>query len=251
MENSLESDKELFDKYRQSGNIELRNKIVEKYLYIVNMVVKKYLNKGIEYDDLYQVGSMALVLAADRFDPDKGVSFSAFAMPTILGEIKRYFRDKGWAVKVPRKMKDLSVKIPTVQRELESELQRTPKVSEIAERMGVDEDDILSAMESGRAYSAYSLQQKIDESDEDSSSGASFIERYTGEEDAAFNTFENADFLKRTMQSFSPEEKRFCNMRFIEGKTQQQIAEELGVSQMTVSRIEKRIKAKFKEEYLK
>jgi RNA polymerase sigma-B factor len=250
MGNSVEGDKELFEKYRQSGDIEDRNRIVEKYLYIVNILVKKYLNKGIEYDDLYQVGSMALVLAAERYDPDKGVDFPAFATPTILGEIKRYFRDKGWTIKVPRKMKDLSVKIPKIQQELENELQRAPKISEIAERMGVSEDQVLEALESGKAYSAYSLQQKMDESETDGG-GASFMERFTGEEDSGFNTFENADFLERTMQTFSPEEKKFCNMRFVQGKTQQQIAEELGVSQMTVSRIEKKIKAKFKEEYLK
>ncbi|MGN1350647.1 MAG: SigB/SigF/SigG family RNA polymerase sigma factor [Anaerovoracaceae bacterium] len=244
-------ERDLFRKFRETGDREIRNRIVEKYLYIVNILVKKYLNKGVEYDDLYQVGSMALVLAAERYDPDKGVDFPAFATPTILGEIKRYFRDKGWAMKVPRKMKDLSVRIPKAQQELETKLGRTPKVSELAEVLGVSEETVLEALESGRAYSAFSLQQGMEEGDSDTGSGAAFLERYTGEEDSAFDTFENADFLERTMQSFSPEEKRFCSMRFVEGKTQQQIAEELGVSQMTVSRIERKIKAKFKEEYTK
>ncbi len=248
MNNSAEDDKDLFVKYKQSKSIEDRNRIVEKYLYIVNILVKRYLNKGVEYDDLYQVGSMALVLAAERYDPDKGVDFPAFATPTILGEIKRYFRDKGWGMKVPRKLKDLSIKIPKVQQELENEFQRTPKISEIAERLEVSEDLILEALESGRAYSPYSLQQTIEESESD---GGAFIERYTGEEDSNFETFENADFLERIMKTFSPEEKKFCSMRFVEGKTQQQIAQELKVSQMTVSRIEKKIKMKFKEEYLK
>lgn len=247
MNNTADDNRELFDAYKKSRSIEDRNKIVEKYLYIVNILVKRYLNRGVDYDDLYQVGSMALVLAADRYDPERGVDFPAFATPTILGEIKRYFRDKGWAIKVPRKMKDLSVKIPSVKQELETELQRTPKVSEIAERLDVTEEDVLQAMESGRAYSAYSLQQSMDEDESDG--GESFLERYTGEEDSSFSTLENADFIKRTMQSFTPEERDFCNMRFVEGKTQQQIAEELGVSQMTVSRIEKKIKQKFKEEY--
>ena len=247
MNNTADDNRELFDAYKKSRSIEDRNKIVEKYLYIVNILVKRYLNRGVDYDDLYQVGSMALVLAADRYDPERGVDFPAFATPTILGEIKRYFRDKGWAIKVPRKMKDLSVKIPSVKQELETELQRTPKVSEIAERLDVTEEDVLQAMEPGRAYSAYSLQQSMDEDESDG--GESFLERYTGEEDSSFSTLENADFIKRTMQSFTPEERDFCNMRFVEGKTQQQIAEELGVSQMTVSRIEKKIKQTFKEEY--
>ena len=233
MEYISANDRELFEKYKETGNIDFRNSIVEKYLYIVNILVKRYLNKGIEYDDLYQVGSMALVLAADRFDPDKGVEFPAFATPTILGELKRYFRDKGWAMKVPRRMKDLSVRIPKVQQELEKELMRTPKVSEIAERLDVSEDLVLEALESGHAYSAYSLQQSMENNE------------------SGFNTLENADCIERTMKDFSPEEKRFCEMRFIHGQTQQQIAEELGVSQMTVSRIEKKIKAKFKEEFIK
>ncbi|MGI6205040.1 MAG: SigB/SigF/SigG family RNA polymerase sigma factor [Anaerovoracaceae bacterium] len=250
MAKSDSDDKELFENYIKTKDLNIRNKIVEKYMYLVDILVKRYLNKGIDYDDLYQVGSMALILAADRYNPERGVNFAAFATPTILGEIKRYFRDKGWSMKVPRRLKDLSVKLPKVQQELEKELQRSPKISEIAERLGVSDETVIEAMESGRAYNAYSLQQSLEEDGSDSGAG-SFLERYTGEEDRNFNTVENADILKRTMASFTPEEKKFCNMRFIEGMTQQQIAENLGVSQMTVSRIEKKIKARFKEEFLK
>lgn len=250
MSNSVSQTEGLFKKYIDTGDISIRNEIVEKYLYIVDILVKRYLNKGVEYDDLYQVGSMALVLAADRYDPSRGVDFPAFATPTILGEIKRYFRDKGWAMKVPRRMKDLSVRLPKVQQELESELNRSPKISEIAERMGVSEDTVIEAMNSGRAYSAYSLQQSMEESGGEGG-GESFLERYTGEEDKRFGSLEDADFLKRTMDSLTPEERKFCIMRFIKGMTQQQIADQMGVSQMTVSRVEKKIKAKFKEEYLK
>jgi len=247
MASSADGDKELFKKYIETKDIEIRNSIVEKYLYLVDILVKRYLNKGVEYDDLYQVGSMALVLAADRYNPDRGVEFPAFATPTILGEIKRYFRDKGWSIKVPRRMKDLSVKLPKVQQQLENELQRSPTIQEIAEQLQVSDETVIEAMESGRAYSAYSLQQSL-ENDSDSE-GGSFLERYTGEEDASFGTVENADFLKRAMDSFTPEERKFCTMRFIEGMTQQKIAEKLGVSQMTVSRTEKKIKARFKEEF--
>lgn len=247
MNNSVDDNRELFDAYRKSGSVEDRNRIVEKYLYIVNILVRKYLNRGVDYDDLYQVGSMALVLAAQRYDPERGVDFPAFAAPTILGEIKRYFRDKGWAIKVPRKMKDLSIKIPSVKEALEAELGRAPKIQEIAERLSVTEEDVLQAMESGKAYSAYSLQQSMDEDESDG--GETFLARYTGEEDSAFQTMENADFLRRVMEKFTPEERKFCDMRFVQNKTQQQIAGELGVSQMTVSRIEKKIKQKFKEEY--
>lgn len=250
MAGSSVSDKELFEKYIKTGDIKIRNKIVEKYLYLVDILVKRYLNKGVDYDDLYQVGSMALVLAANRYNPERGVEFPAFATPTILGEIKRYFRDKGWSIKVPRRMKDMSVKLPKVQQELENKLQRSPTIHEIAEKLDVSDDTVIQAMESGRAYSAYSLQQSL-ENDNGESDGNSFLERYTGEEDRSFDTVVNADFLKRAMDSFTPEEKRFCNMRFIEGMTQQKIAEKLGVSQMTVSRTEKKIKKRFREEYMK
>ena len=151
-------------------------------------------------------------------------------------------------MKVPRRMKDLSVRIPKVRQELERELMRTPKVSEIAKRLEVSEDSVLEALESGHAYSAYSLQQSMENGDDESKA---FIEKYTGKEESGFDTFENADFIERTMQYFTPEEKRFCEMRFVQGQTQQQIADALGVSQMTVSRIEKKIKAKFKEEFIK
>jgi RNA polymerase sigma-B factor len=101
------NNKELFEKYKQDRSIETRNEIVQKYLYIVDILIRKYLNKGVEYDDLYQVGSMALVFAVERFDIEKGFEFTSFATPTVIGEIKRYFRDKGWAMKVPRRLKEL------------------------------------------------------------------------------------------------------------------------------------------------
>ncbi len=247
--NSAEASENLFKKYKESGNLEDRNKIVEKYLYLVEILIKKYLNRGVEYEDLYQVGALALIMAADRFDPDRGISFSAFATPTILGEIKKYFRDKGWALKVPRRLKDLSVRIPQAKIHLEGELGRTPTASDIADYLGVSAEDVLQAVESGRAYSTYSLQQADDESDSEAGSSSFPIEKYTGEEEQGFITLENADFIEKTMRDFSDEEREFCRMRFVDEMTQQQIAKIMGVSQMTVSRIEKKIRKKFKEEY--
>ncbi len=246
---SAEGSEYLFEKYKASGDPEVRNKIVEKYLYLVEILIKKYLNRGVEYDDLYQVGALALIMAVDRFDPERGISFSAFATPTILGEIKKYFRDKGWAVKVPRRLKDLSVRIPQVKMQLESKLGRTPTASEIADSLGVTAEDVLQAVESSRAYSTYSLQQADEDSDSEAGTSSFPIEKYTGEEEQGFTTLENADFIEKTMRDFSDEEREFCRMRFVEEMTQQQIAKIMGVSQMTVSRIEKKIRNKFKEEY--
>ena len=129
-------DKELFLAYSKNKDIETRNRIVEKYLYMVDILIKKYLGKGVEYDDLYQVGALALISAVERFDPEKGFEFSSFATPTILGEIKKYFRDKGWSVKVPRHMKEISSSMGPVKEDLTSKLGRKPTVAEIAEAMG-------------------------------------------------------------------------------------------------------------------
>ena len=119
--------KELFKEYYSTRDRELRNKLVEDHLYMVDILIKKYLGKGVDYDDLYQVGAMALISAVERFNPEKGFEFSSFATPTILGEIKKYFRDKGWSVKVPRHMKELSSSMPRVKEELTIELGRTPQ----------------------------------------------------------------------------------------------------------------------------
>ncbi len=239
----------LFEEYNRTKNIELRNQLVEKYLYMVDILAKKYINKGVDYDDLYQIGSMALVFAVERFDPGKGYEFTSFATPTIIGEIKRYFRDKGWAVKVPRKWKEISAKLPMAKDALNQKLGRAPMVSEIAEYLGFSEEDILEAMESGQAYGTFSLQQTFDDNGNEGES--SVFERYTAREETGYANFENGEVVKAVMNKLSDQEKKVFRMRFFDDKTQQQIADEIGVSQMTVSRLEKKLREKFKEEYYK
>ena len=121
-------EQELFIKYKNNPNIELRNEIVEKHLYMVDILIRKYLGKGVEYDDLYQVGALALVSAVERFDPDKGFEFSSFATPTILGEIKKYFRDKQWSLKVPRRLKEIAAKVQETKDALYTEYHRSYRV---------------------------------------------------------------------------------------------------------------------------
>ena len=125
-----------FRAYRENPTIEERNALVEEHLYMVDILIRKYLGKGVDYDDLYQVGALALVQAVERFDPDKGYEFSSFATPTILGEIKKYFRDKEWSLKVPRRMKEIAQKVQEVQDDLHLKLARKPTVAEIAEATG-------------------------------------------------------------------------------------------------------------------
>jgi RNA polymerase sigma-B factor len=238
--------KELFEEYGRTKSIELRNKIVEKYLYLVDILIKKYLNKGMEYDDLYQVGALALVYAVERYDASKGFEFTSFATPTIIGEIKRYFRDKGWAMKVPRRLKEISSQIPAAKEALYGRLLRNPTVPELALALGYSEEEVLEALESGQAYGTYSLSQNFDESSEQSEAA---LERYTGVEETGYLSFENAEIIQKVLNGLSDKEKDIFVRRFIKNRTQQEIADEMGVSQMTVSRLERMIKKKFKDEY--
>jgi len=240
---------ELFLEYTKTKDIDLRNKLVEKYLYLVDILIKKYLNKGIDYDDLYQVASLGLVYAVERFDPTKGYEFSSFATPTIIGEIKRYFRDKGWAMKVPRRLKEISSKIPSAKEQLHVKLSRNPTVGEIAEFLSISEEEILEAMEGGQAYGTYSLNQVFE--DDNEGGETTTLEKYTGVEDSGYASFENAEIIQKVMDSLDDIEKVIFKKRFINNETQQEIADNLQVSQMTVSRIEKNIKKKFKTEYYK
>ncbi len=240
---------EFFDRYKETGSIDLRNAIVEKYLYMIDILIRKYLNKGVEYDDLYQVGAMALVSAVERFDPDKGYEFSSFATPTILGEIKKYFRDKEWTLKVPRRQKEIALKIPAAKEELYEKLDRTPTVAEISMHLGYSEEEILQAMESRRAYGTYSLNQTFDEAGEDGE--GTILEKYTAMEEAGYGRFETAELINAAIAKLSEDEKAVFRWRFLENKTQTEIAQKLGVSQMTVSRTEKAIKQKFIKEFQK
>ena len=239
---------ELFEQYAKNGDIELRNRIVEIYLYMVDILIRKYLNKGVEYDDLYQVGAMALVTAADRFDPERGYEFTSFATPTILGEIKKYFRDKEWSLKVPRKLKEISAKIPAAKDDLYSQLQRTPTAAELAGHMGCSEEELLEAMESSKAYGAYSLNQTPFESEEDSVSAGAFLEKYTAVEDKGYDRLEYEEIIRNALLKLNETERRVFRRRFLENRTQMEIAREINVSQMTISRAEKSIKNKFVKE---
>lgn len=237
---------ELFDRYYKQRDISLRNEIVESYLYMVDILIRKYLNKGVEYDDLYQIGSMALISAVERFDPTKGYEFSSFATPTIIGEIKKYFRDKEWSVKVPRRMKEISGKVQMAKEELFNKLQRNPTISELAEHIGHSEEEVFQAMESSMAYNAFSLNQTFDESGEEGESP--LLERYAAVEDAGYDRLEYGEMISKVLAELSDTNKYIFKQRFVEDKSQAEIAKKLGVSQMTISRAEKSIRQKFQQE---
>ncbi len=237
---------ELFDRYYKQRDISLRNQIVEKYLYMVDILIRKYLNKGVEYDDLYQIGAMALISAVERFDPTKGYEFSSFATPTIIGEIKKYFRDKGWSVKVPRRMKEICGKVQIAREELFNALQRNPTIPELAAHIGHSEEEVFQAIESGMAYNAFSLNQTFDESGEEGENP--ILERYAAVEDAGYDRLEYGEMIAKVLEELSDTNKYIFKKRFIEDKSQAEIAKQLGVSQMTVSRAERNIREKFQQE---
>lgn len=236
----------MFNQYQSTKDLTLRNEIVESYLYMVDILIRKYLNKGVEYDDLYQVGAMALIAAVERFDPSKGYEFSSFATPTIIGEIKKYFRDKEWSVKVPRRLKELSGKLQSAREALFSQLQRNPTIPELADYTGYTEEEVLQAMEGSMAYNAYSLNQTFDETGEEGD--ASALEKYAAVEDDGYDRLEYTEMISKVLNELSDTNKYIFKERFVEDKSQAEIAKRLGVSQMTVSRAEKNIRERFQRE---
>lgn len=234
-----------FLELRRTGDPKLRNKLITDHLYIAEILAKKYVNRGIEFDDLYQVASMGLIYAIDRYDVTKGFEFSSFATPTIVGELKRYFRDKGWVIRVPRRIQELSKRVNQVKVSLIQELQRQPTVDDIADALGVSAEEVLEAMDSSKVYAPQSLDQTMDSSNDDHDVN---LGNLIGQDDKSFEQVDFYDVIERLSKGLNDLEKRIFYDRYYDKRTQIAIAEELGVSQMTVSRIEKKIIEKFRQE---
>lgn len=237
--------KKMFRQYKDNPSRELRDVLIERHLYIAEILAKKYANRGIDYDDIYQVASIGLIYAIDRYDIDKGFEFSSFATPTIIGEIKKYFRDKGWTIRVPRRIQELSKKINNAKVHLSQELQRVPTVEDIANYLSTSEEDILEAMEASKVYTPQSLDVTFDSHNDDKEVN---LAELIGEDDLYFSRIENNDFLMKTMEKLNEVEKEILIERYFNKKTQVTIANNLDISQMTVSRIEKRILEKLRKE---
>ena len=221
---------------------ETRNQLVTLHQPLVEHLARRFRNRGEPYDDLVQVATIGLIKAIDRYDPERGVEFSTYATPTIVGEIKRWFRDKGWAVRVPRRLQELRLAIGSATSALTQELGRSPTVTELAERVGASEDDVLEGIESAAAYSTLSL----DAPDAGETDGPSVLDML-GSEDAALEGVENREALKPLLASLPERERRILLLRFFAGMTQSQIATEVGISQMHVSRLLARTLARLRE----
>lgn len=223
--------------------MDAREKLVMSHLNLVRFIANKFKKRGEPIDDLIQVGYLGLLKAIDRFDPSRGLEFTTFATPTIMGEIKRHFRDKGWSVRVPRRLQELSAKVNQATDTLTSQLQRSPTIAEIADYLDATVDEVLEAMESSSAYSSVSLEAPSGADDDDT---PSVIDRYATEDsDLAFT--DDRIIIEEALASFSPRERDVIEMRFLKGMTQIEIAEKLGISQVQVSRLLRRTLKKIQD----
>lgn len=234
---------ELFRLYKEKGDEEARDRLIVSHLNLVRFLASKFKNRGEPLDDLVQVGTIGLIKAIDRFDPERGLEFTTYATPTILGEIKRHFRDKGWSIRVPRRLQELSAKVNQATDELTVELQRSPSVEEIAAKLGVGAEEILEAMESSGAYTSVSLEAGGSSEDDEA---PALIDRL-GSVDEDLDASDDRMVIDDAISDFSPREQEIVRMRFIDGLTQVEIAKRLGVSQVQVSRLLRRTLRKIQD----
>ncbi|MQY13626.1 RNA polymerase sigma factor RpoD [Streptomyces sp. RB5] len=223
---------------------ELRNALVRMHLPLVEHLARRFRNRGEPLDDLTQVATIGLIKSVDRFDPDRGVEFSTYATPTVVGEIKRHFRDKGWAVRVPRRLQELRLSLTSATAELSQRHGRAPTVHELAEQLGISEEEVLEGLESANAYSTLSLD--VPDTDDESPAVADTL----GAEDDALEGVEYRESLKPLLEELPPREKKILLLRFFGNMTQSQIAQEVGISQMHVSRLLARTLAQLRERLL-
>jgi RNA polymerase sigma-B factor len=208
-----------------------RDSLVHLHLPLVEHCARRFRNRGEPFEDLVQVGTIGLIKSIDRFDADRGIEFSTYAAPTIIGEIKRYFRDKGWAVRVPRRLQELRIQIGATSAELTQSLGRSPTPRELAEKIGCSVEEIVEGIESSNAYSTLSL-----DASHAGDEGGSMLDAI-GIHDASLEHVEIRESIKPLLDELGPRERRILLLRFFKNMTQSQIAEEIGVSQMHVSRL--------------
>jgi RNA polymerase sigma-B factor len=224
---------ERFGVYRKTRDRRLRDDLVEEHAPLANFLARRFANRGEPVDDLVQVALVGLLKAVERFDPGRGLQFSTFATPTILGELKRHFRDRGWAVRVPRRVQELHLQLGRIIATLGQEQGRSPTPAEVASRAGVSEEEVLEAMEAGSLYRLVSLDAPASRDEEETSELVACL----GDDDPAFEQIEHRSELDDLLGVLPDRERRIVELRFFEGMTQSEIAEQVGVSQMHVSRL--------------
>ncbi len=231
---------ELFSQYKNTKDKTLRDKIVENYIYIAEILSRRFINRGIEYDDIYQVACIGLLNAVERFDPDRGVKFATFATPTVFGEIRKYFRDKGSFIKIPRRLYEVFYRAEKIKR-----AQAQITTAEVARILDLSEETIEDAYRAGGAAFVTSLENEA------FADGHLTLSNVIGVEDNNLLMLENRDFIKYCMNKLDDDEREFIILRYYNEKSQSVIAEYFGVSQMQVSRMEKRVLKKLRDLYFK
>ena len=236
-----EKTNELFKRYKETGDITVRNQIAEKYLYIADILAKKFAGRGVEYDDLKQVAALALVRGIDRFDPAMGMQFSTFITPTIAGEIKNYFRDKSRMVKLPRRLGEISLTIKKFAADYAAKEGVKPSVRKIAEALSLSEEEVVQALEIGGTVSLDGMA-----ADSEGENDRSLYALLASDEDK-YESFETKETLKAALRDLSDTEKALVKFRYMDELSQSETAKRLGVSQMFVSRMERKVLEKLRE----
>jgi RNA polymerase sigma-B factor len=236
-------DRRLLARYRESGDESAREELVKRFLPLARQLARRYQRTNEPLDDLMQVASVGLVKAIDRFDPERGTAFSTFAVPTILGELKRYFRDSGWAAHVPRGMQERAMRLDQAVEALARKLGRSPSTSELAAELNQTEEEVLEAFEAQSAYDAVSLEQKRSD---DATSGDTFADMLATEE-TSYDVIEYEVTIEPALKALAPRDRAILHLRFAEDMTQSEIAERIGVSQMHVSRLIRQALARLRE----
>ncbi len=220
------------EEHRRTGDRELRNQLIEDHMRLAEFLARRFAHRGESLDDLRQVALVGLLKAVERFEPDRGLQFSSFAAPTIVGELKRHFRDRGWAVRVPRRVQELHLQLDRTVATLSQELGRSPTTKEIADRAGVMEEDVLESMEASSLYRLSS----IDAGRPDDEGGGGPAQRL-GQIDPEMAAVENRLTVSELLSYLPERERNIVYLRFFEGLTQAEIAQQIGISQMHVSRL--------------
>jgi RNA polymerase sigma-B factor len=238
------TDKILLRRYHEEGDLAAREQLIEQYMSLVRSLARRYSYRGEQLEDLVQIGAIGLIKAIDRFDLSRGVELTTYATPNIIGEIKRHFRDKGWSVRVPRGLQELNVQLSRLIEQLTVQLGRSPTIAELAKAAGVDEEDVLEALESGRAYSSLSLSSGSGPDDNGEVDPLEAI----GSEEHQYSVSEDRAMLAPGFRILDERERKILHLRFFNGLTQSQIAAQIGISQMHVSRLIRRSLEKIREE---
>jgi RNA polymerase sigma-B factor len=236
-------DKILLRRYHEDGDLQAREQLIEQYMSLVRSLARRYSYRGEQLEDLVQIGAIGLIKAIDRFDLERGVELTTYATPNIIGEIKRHFRDKGWSVRVPRGLQELNVQLSRLVEQLTVQLARSPTIPELAKAAGVEEEEVLEALESGRAYTSLSLSVGGGGGDDDDLDPLESL----GTEEHEYEVSEDRAVLAPGFKVLDERERKILQLRFFEGLTQSQIAQQVGISQMHVSRLIRRSLEKIRE----